>query len=79
MVVTDNGTPNLSDSQTVRVKVYRPPTISVQVSGSQMQLSWPRGMLQEADEAAGPYHDVTTQSPLTVDLTEARRFYRVRL
>ena len=42
-------------------------------------LSWPRGTLQEADEAAGPYRDVTGVSPLTVDLTEARKFFRIRL
>jgi hypothetical protein len=79
VVVSDNGLPSLNAAQSVRVVVYLPPTIGVQVSGSQMELSWPRGMLQEADEAVGPYHDVTTESPLTVDLTESRKFYRVRL
>ena len=79
VVVTDNGIPSLKDSRSLQVKVYTPPTLGVEVSGSQMQLSWPRGMLQEADEAAGPYRDVTDKSPYTVSFSEARKFYRVRL
>ena len=31
----------------------------------------PRGMLQEASNVTGPYVDITTLSPLTIDLTEA--------
>jgi hypothetical protein len=79
VVVTDNGTPNLSATQTFFVTILIPPTISVQVNGNQMQLSWPRGTLQEADNVTGPYLDVTTISPITVDLTEFRKFYRIRL
>jgi hypothetical protein len=44
-----------------------------------MQLSWPRGTLQEADDVTGPYVDVTQISPLTVDLSESRKFYRIQL
>jgi hypothetical protein len=79
IIVTDSGTPSLSATQTFLVTVYLPPTISVQVNGDQMQLGWPRGMLQEADEVTGPYQDVTTISPFTVDLSESRKFYRIRL
>jgi hypothetical protein len=79
IVVTDNGTPNLSTTQTFNVTVLLPPTISVQVNGDQMQLAWPRGTLQEADDVAGPYVDVTTVSPVTIDLTESQKFYRIRL
>ena len=53
--------------------------ISAQVNGNQMQLAWPRGTLQEADEVTGPYRDVTEISPLTVDLSETSKFYRLRL
>jgi len=79
IVVTDNGTPSLSATQTARVTILLPPTISAQVNGNQMRLDWPRGTLQEADEVTGPYRDVTVISPLTVDLSEARKFYRIRL
>lgn len=79
VIVADNGTPSLTATQTFTVTVYLPPTISVQVNGNQMQLSWPRGTMQEASEVTGPYVDVTAVSPLTVDLTEAKKFYRIRL
>jgi hypothetical protein len=80
VVVSDNGVPSLSATQTFRVTVWLPPTLGVQVSGTQLQLSWPRGTLQQADAVTGPYHDVTDQSPLTVDLAEAAtQFYRLRL
>ena len=75
--MTDNGTPNLSATQAFLVTLYLPPTISVQVNGAQMQLSWPRGTLQEADEIDGPYVDVTATSPLSVDLSESRKFFRI--
>lgn len=79
IIVTDSGTPNLSATQTFNVTVHLPPTIAVQVNGDQMQLSWPRGTLQEANEVTGPYTDVTSVSPFVVDLSEAKRFYRIRL
>ena len=79
IAVTDNGTPPLGATQTWSVKVFLPPTLSVIVSGGQMQISWPRGTLQEASIATGPYRDVTDSSPVSVDLTEVSRFYRVRL
>lgn len=79
IIVTDSGTPSLSATQTFLVTVYLPPTISAQVNGDQMQLSWPRGTLQEADDVTGPYQDVTTTSPVTIDLSESRKFYRIRL
>jgi hypothetical protein len=79
VIVTDSGTPNLTATQTFNVTVYLPPTVSAQITGNQMQLTWPRGTLQEADEVTGPYVDVTTNSPLTVDLSESKKFYRIRL
>jgi len=79
IIVADSGTPSLSATQTFNVTVHLPPTIGVEVNGNQMQLSWPRGTLQEADEVTGPYVDVPATSPLTVDLTETKKFYRIRL
>jgi hypothetical protein len=79
IVVTDSGTPSLSATQTCRVTILPPPPISVQVNENQMRLDWPRGTLQESDVVTGPYRDVTGISPLTVDLSEASKFYRIRL
>jgi hypothetical protein len=47
--------------------------------GNNLQLSWPAGTLQSADNVTGPYTDVTPKSPLTVSPTAAKKFYRVRL
>ena len=44
LLVTDDGEPRLSATQPVRVTVWPPPTLGVQGSGDQMQLSWPRRM-----------------------------------
>jgi hypothetical protein len=79
IIVTDSGVPSMSATQTFSVTVLLPPVLTVKRIGDQLQLSWTQGTLQESDEAAGPYHDVTSQSPFTVDLTEARKFYRIRL
>jgi hypothetical protein len=77
--VMDNGTPSLMATQSFNVTVHLPPTISTQVNGDQMQLTWPRGTLQEADEVTGPYVNVTTISPITIDLSETKKFYRIKL
>ncbi len=79
VIVTDDGVPSQSATQTFRVTVYLPPTLGVQISGNQMELIWPRGVLQEADEAAGPYHDTTAISPVVLDLGATKKFYRIRL
>jgi hypothetical protein len=79
VIVTDNGTPSLSATQTFLVTVYLPPTITVQMNAGQLKLSWPRGTLQAADEVAGPYNDVSTTSPFTVNISSAKQFFRVRL
>lgn len=79
VMVADNGTPSLTASRSFNVTVYPPPSLGIQVNDNQMQLSWPRGTLQEADEVTGPYHDLPAISPITIDLTEAQKFYRIRL
>jgi hypothetical protein len=56
-----------------------PPILLFQWMGGQMQLSWPSGTLQEADDADGPYTDVTASSPFIINPTEARKFFRIRL
>lgn len=54
--------------------------ISATLSGSNLILNWATGTLQQADEAAGPYSDVTAAtSPYSVSASAARKFYRVRV
>jgi len=79
MIVADNGVPSLTATQSFSVIVYPPPTISLQFNLGQMQLSWPRGTLQQADEATGPFLDVIQNSPFTVTPTAARKFFRIKL
>ena len=73
-----NGSPSLSATQTFSISVIAPPPIQFTRLGDQLQLSWQLGTLQEADDVQGPYHDVSTQSPFIIDLTETRKFYRIR-
>ena len=79
VIVTDDGTPSLSATQTFQVLVLPPPTIHTSSPGGQLQLSWPFGTLQEADEVTGPYVDLTDVSPFTPTTSAPRKFYRIRL
>ncbi|HEX7576885.1 MAG TPA: lamin tail domain-containing protein, partial [Verrucomicrobiae bacterium] len=78
VVVTDNGTPSLSATQTFHVIVFPLPTVNVNFSAGQLQLSWPVGTLQEADDVAGPFNDVTDVSPYSPIMTAPIKFYRIR-
>jgi hypothetical protein len=80
IIVTDNGSPSLSATQTFAVTVYLPPTITVEVGNSQIQLAWPRGTLQQADEVNGPYFDIPgATSPYAATPSATRQFYRIRM
>ena len=79
IIVTDNGAPSMCATQTFLIRVYLPPTLTVQMNEGLMQISWPRGTLQEADEVTGPYSDVSGTSPFTVNPSVAKKFFRVRL
>jgi hypothetical protein len=79
IIVADSGVPSLSATQAVSVTVYLPATIAVQVNGNQMQLTWPRGTLQAADEVTGPYLDIPATSPFVVPYSGTKRFFRIRL
>ena len=80
IIVTDNGSPSLSATQTFAVTVYLPPTITFQVGGSQFQLAWPRGALQQANDVAGPYFDIPgATSPYVATPSAASKFYRLRM
>ena len=72
------GQPSLSAMQTFQVIVFPLPTIGVNFSDGQLQLSWPVGTLQEADAVTGPFNDVTDVSPYLPTMTAPQKFYRIR-
>ena len=54
------------------------PSISIQKIGANVQLSWPRGTLLEANEVSGPWTTNSATSPYTVGPAGAKKFFRVR-
>jgi len=55
------------------------PSLGARAIGSQTELTWARGILQEAGEVTGPWTDVADAfSPHVVEQTAPRRFYRTR-
>jgi hypothetical protein len=54
--------------------------ISIQVSGNQLQLSWPTGTLQSTDDLDSQFTDVPNQTnPFLVTPSGTKKFYRVKL
>ena len=54
--------------------------ISIQVSGNQLQLSWPTGTLQSTDDLNSQFSDVPNQTnPFPVTPSGTKKFYRIRL
>jgi hypothetical protein len=50
-----------------------------QLVGAQLQISWDRGALEAADEVTGPWAEVAEAfSPLLLEPSSARKFYRTR-
>lgn len=57
----------------------QPPQITITRTGANLTLSWPTGVLYQADNVAGPYTLVTgAVSPLTVTPNLTRKFYLLR-
>jgi glucose/arabinose dehydrogenase len=53
------------------------PVLTIQRTGSQLELSWDRGALQEATEITGPWTEVADAfSPMLLSPTGTRNFYR---
>jgi hypothetical protein len=55
--------------------------LTIERTAAGLLLSWPRGTLLESENAAGPYQPVASnpQSPYTVTLGPAGKFYRVQV
>jgi len=54
-------------------------SISLQMSGSNLQLTWPQGTLLESSNVSGPWTTNFATSPYTVSPTNAQMFYRIRV
>jgi hypothetical protein len=54
--------------------------ITIQTSGSQLQLAWPVGTLQSTDDLSVQFSDVPNQTnPFLVTPSETKKFYRIKL
>jgi hypothetical protein len=55
------------------------PTLGVRTSGSRIELTWDCGILQKAEDIAGPWNDVVDAfSPHVIQPAAPRGFYRTR-
>lgn len=58
---------------------YFPVFLTIEKSGNNVILTWPRGTLQQSDTVNGTYTDLIVTSPHTVPATGAAKFFRVKL
>lgn len=57
----------------------QPVSLSIQRSGNNYVVSWPRGTLLEADQITGPWTTNTATSPFTNSPSGSGKFYRVQV
>jgi hypothetical protein len=57
----------------------QPVSISIQRSGANVTLTWPRGTLLEADQVTGPWSTNNASSPYTLSPAGSGKFYRVQV
>jgi PKD repeat protein len=74
------GTNTLSRGGYIIVTNLGPVTVTIQLLGNQVNLSWPSGTLQSATDVTGPYNDLSNAvSPHTLTVSNATQFFRVRV
>lgn len=57
-----------------------PPVLEARWLGDQLQIVWPYGVLQEADDLAGPWATLSNAlSPLLISVTNGKKFFRCRI
>jgi hypothetical protein len=56
-----------------------PVSISLQMTNSNLRLTWPQGTLLESSNVSGPWTTNIATSPFIVSPTNAQRFYRLRV
>jgi hypothetical protein len=57
----------------------QPVSLTIQRSGANVVLTWPRGTLLEADQVTGPWTTNNAASPYTTSPAGAMKFYRVQV
>jgi hypothetical protein len=57
----------------------QPVTLTIQLVGANIQLTWPQGTLLEANAVTGPYTTNNAGSPYTFPPTAAAKFFRVKV
>jgi hypothetical protein len=57
----------------------QPVSITIQRSGDNVMLTWPRGTLLEADQVTGPWSTNNASSPYTLPPAGSGKFYRVQV
>jgi hypothetical protein len=74
------GTNNLTRPNYIVVTNIGPVTLSLQPLGTQLQLTWPSGILQSADKVTGPYTNLpNANSPYTIMPSNAVQFFRIQV
>jgi PKD repeat protein len=74
------GTNTLSRASYIIVTNLGPVTVTIQLLGNQVNVSWPNGTLQSATDVAGPYTDLSNAvSPYTLTISNATQFFRVKV
>jgi hypothetical protein len=61
---------------TLTPPVVEPGTLSVRMTGSNVTISWDRGVLQTAPAPNGPWTDATGNGTVTEAATSDTKFYR---
>ncbi|MBI4325219.1 MAG: putative Ig domain-containing protein, partial [Chloroflexi bacterium] len=83
VTVSDNGSPPLSDSETITVtvnEVNTAPVLSIEQNNNQVTLTWVgQGQLQTAAELTGPWNNIPGASnPYPLEASGAKKFYRLK-
>jgi PKD repeat protein len=79
-VIGPVGTNTLTRGGYIVVTNLGPVTLVIQLSGNQLQLTWPAGTLQSALVVTGPYTGVTNaSSPFMISPSNSTQFFRIRV
>jgi PKD repeat protein len=74
------GTNSLSRTAYIVVISPGPVTLTIELIGNQVRLTWPSGTLQSATQATGPYSEITgATSPYDLPSSGSAQFFRVKV
>jgi PKD repeat protein len=73
------GTNSFTQPAYVIVTNPAPVTLTIQLIGNQVQLTWPNGTLQSSGDLEGPYTNVPSVSPYNLNPSSDTQFFRVKV